>query len=407
MMSEIIPLSIPSIQGNEWKYIKECLDGAWVSSAGSYVKLFEKKIAEYTGAKYAIACVNGTSALHLSLILAGVLPNDEVLVPTITFIATINAVNYCKAYPVFMDADKYYNLDTKKTIAFIKNETKLINDKSSIESIGQKNQKLRITNKVTQITVNKKTGRRISGIVPVHIFGNAVWLDELYEVCGERNIKIIEDASESLGTRYIKGNFRTKHTGTIGVLGCLSFNGNKIVTSGGGGMILTDNKEYAKRAKFLTTQAKDDKIRSFHSEIGYNYRLTNIQAALGVAQLEQISSYLNKKKENYRLFKKNIDQIKGLHLSEVPEYAENNYWMYALQIDKNIYKKDREELMDYLSRYKIKTRPLWYLNHLQKPYKDCQNYKIEKALELLEKTLNIPCSVNLKMQDIERVLAVL
>jgi len=371
------------------------------------VELFEKKITEYTGAKYAIACVNGTSALHISLILAGVQPNDEVLVPTITFIAPINAVNYCKAYPIFMDADKYYNLDIRKTIEFIRKETKLVNDESSIESTEQKNKKLKITNHKTPITVNRKTGRKISAIIPVHVFGNAVWLDELDEVCKERNIKIIEDASESIGTRYIKGNFTSKHTGTIGELGCLSFNGNKIITTGGGGMILTDNEEYANRAKYLTTQAKDNKLRYIHNEIGYNYRLTNIQAALGVAQLEQLLNYLNIKKKNYEFYKKNIDQIPGLHLAEVPGYAENNYWMYALQIDKNIYKKDREELMSCLSGHKIQTRPVWYLNHLQKPYKNCQNYKIEKALELLEKTLNIPCSINLKKQDIERILEVL
>ena len=406
-MSDIIPLSVPSIQGNEWKYVKECLDTEWVSSAGKYVELFEKKITEYTGVKYAIACVNGTSALHISLILAGVKPNDEVLVPTITFIAPINAVNYCKAYSVFMDADKYYNLDTRKTIEFIRNETKLVNDEPSIASTGQKNQKLKITNNRAQITINKKTGRKISAIIPVHVFGNAVWLDELYEVCKERNIKIIEDASESIGTRYVKGNFSTKHTGTIGELGCLSFNGNKIITTGGGGMILTDNEEYAKRAKYLTTQAKDDEVRYIHNGIGYNYRLTNIQAALGVAQLEQLANYLKIKKKNYEFYKKNIDQIPGLHLSEVPGYAENNYWMYALQIDKNIYKKDREELMSYFSSQKVQTRPVWYLNHLQKPYKDCQNYKIEKALELLEKTLNIPCSVNLTKQDFNRILKVL
>jgi len=406
-MSDIIPLSVPSIKGNEWKYVKECLDTGWVSSAGKYVELFEKKITEYTGAKYAIACVNGTSALHISLILAGVQPNDEVLVPTITFIAPINAVNYCKAYPIFMDADKYYNLDIRKTIEFIRKETKLVNDESSIESTEQKNKKLKITNHKTPITVNRKTGRKISAIIPVHVFGNAVWLDELDEVCKERNIKIIEDASESIGTRYIKGNFTSKHTGTIGELGCLSFNGNKIITTGGGGMILTDNEEYANRAKYLTTQAKDNKLRYIHNEIGYNYRLTNIQAALGVAQLEQLLNYLNIKKKNYEFYKKNIDQIPGLHLAEVPGYAENNYWMYALQIDKNIYKKDREELMSCLSGHKIQTRPVWYLNHLQKPYKNCQNYKIEKALELLEKTLNIPCSINLKKQDIERILEVL
>lgn len=406
-MSDIIPLSVPSIKGNEWKYIKKCLDTEWVSSVGKYVELFEKKITEYTGAKYAIACVNGTAALHISLILAGVQPNDEVLVPTLTFIAPINVIKYCEAFPVFMDADKYYNLDTKKTIEFILNETELVNSELSIENVRHKNQKLKITNHETRITVNKKTGRRISAIIPVHVFGNAVWLDDIYEVCKERNIKIVEDTTESIGTIYIKGNFTSKYTGTIGELGCLSFNGNKIITTGGGGMILTDNEEYAKRARYLTTQAKDDKVRYIHNEIGYNYRLTNIQAALGLAQLEQLPKYLKTKKENYTFYKKEIDQIPGLNLAEVPEYAENNYWMYALQINKNIYRKDLEELMSYLSDHKIQTRPVWYLNHLQKPYKGYQNYKIKKALELLENTLNIPCSVNLRKQDIKRILKVL
>jgi len=406
-MSDIVPLSVPSIKGNEWKYIKKCLDTEWLSSIGKYVEIFEKKIAEYTRAKYAIACVNGTAALHISLILAGVQANDEVLVPTLTFIAPINVIKYCGAFPIFMDADKYYNLDTKKTIEFILNKTELVNGELSNENNRHRNQKLKITNHKKRVTVNKKTGRRISAIIPVHVFGNAVWLDDLYEICKERNIKIIEDATESIGTLYTKGNFSSKHTGTIGELGCLSFNGNKIITTGSGGMILTDNEEYAKKARYLTTQAKDDKVRYIHNEIGYNYRLTNIQAALGVAQLEQLPKYLKIKKENYTFYKKEIDQIPGLHLAEVPEYAENNYWMYSLQIDKNIYKKDREELMNHLSDQGIQTRPVWYLNHLQKPYKDCQNYKIEKATELLEKTLNIPCSVNLKKQDIKRILEVL
>ena len=208
-----------------------------------------------------------------------------------------------------------------------------------------KNQKCKITNHKISITVNKKTGRQISAIIPVHIFGNAVWLDELYEVCKERNIKIIEDASESIGTRYIKGNFSTKHTGTIGEFGCLSFNGNKIITTGGGGMILTDNEEYAKRAKYLTTQAKDDEVRYIHHEIGYNYRLTNIQAAMGVAQLEQLPEFIRIKKENFNYYKRQLDKIDGLHLVESPSYADNNRWLYALQINKKNFGSASENLI--------------------------------------------------------------
>ena len=384
-MCKIIPISVPSIQGNEWKYIKECLDTEWVSSAGKYVDLFEQKIAEYTGDKYAIACVNGTAALHISLLVAGVKTNDEVIVPTLTFISPINVVRYCNAYPVFMDADDFYNIDVEKTIKFIEEET-IFND---------------------SFTYNRKTNRKISAIIPVHIFGNAVDMEKLDPICKERNIKIIEDASESLGTVYKNGKYTGKHTGTLGDLGCLSFNGNKIITTGGGGMILTDNEDYAKRAKYLTTQAKNDKVRYVHSEMGYNYRLTNIQAALGVAQLEQLPKYLKLKRKNYQLYKEEIEKIPGLHIVEIPDYAYNNHWMYALQIDKSVYGKDREELMKYLLDNKVQSRPVWQLNHLQKPYKDCKNYKIEKANELWEETLNIPCSVNLKINNIEKIISLL
>ncbi len=210
-----IPLSVPSLKGNEWEYVKECLDTEWVSSAGKYVDLFEQKIAEYTDAKYAVACVNGTSALQVSLRLASVQPGDEVIVPTLTFIAPVNAIAYNGATPVFMDADEYYNIDSEKTIEFIKNETVFKNG----------------------FTFNKNTNKKISAIIPVHVWGNACWFDDLEDLCLERNITTVEDASESLGTLYNEGVYKGKHAGTIGKLGCLSFNGNKIITTGGGGMI--------------------------------------------------------------------------------------------------------------------------------------------------------------------------
>lgn len=384
-MYELIPLSVPSIKGNEWKYIKECLDTEWVSSAGKYVNLFEQKIAEYTGVKYAVACVNGTSALHVSLIVSGLQPEDEVIVPTITFIAPINSVKYCNANPIFMDADKYYNIDVEKTIEFILNKTEYKNG----------------------YCYNKVTSRIIRAVIPVHIFGNAVWMDELFSLCVERNIKIIEDATEALGTKYTSGKFKNKHAGTIGDLGCLSFNGNKIITTGGGGMILTDNKEYAEKAKYLTTQAKDDELRYLHGEIGYNYRLTNIQAALGVAQLEQLPEYIKIKKENFCYYKKFINEIEGLVLNDFPEYADNNHWMYALQIQPNIYGKNKEELIIYLKNNFIESRPVWQLNHLQKPFINHQVYKIDKAQELLNNTINIPCSVKLTNEQIEYIYSIL
>jgi len=384
-MSNDIPLSVPSIKGNEWKYVKECIDTEWVSSAGKYVQKFEDDICELIGSENAIACMNGTAAIQLALRLVGVKADDEVIVPTLTFIAPVNTIAYLGAYPVFMDCDEFYNIDVEKTIEFIKNETIFRNG----------------------FTFNKKTNRKISAIIPVHIFGNACNLEKIISLCNKRNIAVIEDATESLGTQYIDGEFAEKYTGTIGDIGCYSFNGNKIITTGGGGMLVTNNAQYAEKARYLSTQAKDDEIRYIHNEIGYNFRMTNIQAALGVAQLEQLSEYIRIKTNNFMKYKTEIDKINGLKLAEPPAYAESNYWFYAMQIDGDVYGKNQEELMKYLSDNNIQSRPVWHLNHLQKPYKNCQSYKIEKAFKLLENTLNIPCSLNLQKEDIERVVKVL
>ena len=380
-----IPLSVPSLNGNELQYVKECIDTEWVSSAGKYVNLFEKKVTEYTGSKYAIACVNGTAAIQVSLRLAGVDAGDEVICPTLTFIASINAIDYCNASPIFMDADSYYNIDAGKTIEFINNETVFKN----------------------WCTYNKKTGKKISAILPVHIWGNACWLDELMELCEERNIAVVEDACESLGTFYNDGEFSGKYTGTIGKLGCISFNGNKIITTGGGGMILTDDKDLSVKAKYLTTQAKDDPIRYVHDEIGYNFRLTNIQAALGVAQLEQLPTILKRKKEIYEFYQSAIENIEGLFLSKVPEYADNNHWLNLLQIDSKVYGDNRESLMKRLKEKGIQTRPVWKLNHLQIPYKNYQSYRIENANSLVEDSLCLPSSTNLNEFETNKIMDLL
>jgi aminotransferase in exopolysaccharide biosynthesis len=379
----MIPLSVPSLKGNEWKYVKECIDTEWVSSAGKYVDLFEQKIAEYTGSKYAIACVNGTSALHVSLRLAGIKPGDEVIVPTLTFIAPVNAVTYNGASPVFMDVDEYYNLDIDKTIEFIQTETVFKNG----------------------ITYNKQTDKCISAIIPVHMWGNPVWLDELVPLCLDRNIVIVEDASESLGSIYNRGNYKEYHTGTIGKSGCLSFNGNKIITTGGGGMILTDDEDLAEKASYLTTQAKDDPVRYIHNDIGYNFRLTNIQAALGVAQLEQLPNFLKRKHEILHKYQSAINNIDGLIIGDAPTYAENNHWMNLLQINSEIYGEDREDLMHRLDVNNIQTRPAWAPIHLQKPYQVCQTYRVEKAEELVENSLCLPSSTNLSDEDLANVIA--
>ena len=377
-----IPLSVPSLNGNELHYVKECINTEWVSSAGKYVDLFESKIAEYTGSKYAIACVNGTAALQLSLRLAGVSAGDEVIVSSLTFIASVNAITYNNAKPIFMDADNYYNIDAEKTVEFVKNETVFKNG----------------------FTYNKKTNDKIAAVILVHVWGNACWLDALIELCNKQNIAIVEDACESIGTFYNAGKYKGKHTGTIGKLGCLSFNGNKIITAGGGGMILTDDESLAEKGKYLSTQAKDDPIRYVHDEIGYNFRLTNIQAALGVAQLEQLPSILKRKKEIYDFYHLTIENIDGLSLSKVPDYAESNHWLNLLQIDNKVYNEDREVLMKRLEENGIQTRPVWKLNHEQKPYEDCQYYKIERAFNLVEKSLCLPSSTNLNFSSIKIII---
>ena len=384
-MNKYIALSVPSLNGNELQYVKDCIETEWVSSSGRYVEIFEQKIAEYTCSKYAIACVNGSAAIQVSLRLAGVRPGDEVIVPTLTFIASVNAVDCCNANPVFMDADNYYNIDSEKTIEFIKNKTVFKNG----------------------FTYNKKTNKKISAILPVHVWGNACWFDELMDLCEKRNIAVVEDACESLGTFYNEGKYKGKHAGTIGKLGCLSFNGNKIITTGGGGMILTDDKTLEEKAKYLTTQAKDDPIRYVHDEIGYNFRLTNIQAALGVAQLEQLPDILKRKKEIHHFYQKDLESIDGLSISKAPDYADNNHWMNLLQIDSNVYGEDRKILMKRLGENSIQSRPVWKLNHEQKPYKDCQYYKIEKAKELVKNSLCLPSSSNLSKENLNKIVSIL
>ncbi len=375
----MIPLSIPSLRGNEWKYVKDCLDTEWVSSAGKYVEKFEADFADYVGSAHAIACVNGTAALQVALRLVGVAPGDEVIVPTLTFIATINAVNHLGAKPVFMDCDEYYNIDVEKTAEFLEKETEFRDG----------------------VTCNKKNGRRISAIMPVHVFGNAARMDELVALCRNRSIRIVEDAAESLGTSYISGSLAGRHTGTVGDIGCFSFNGNKIITTGGGGMIVTDSPTYAKRARYLTTQAKDDQVRYVHNEIGYNFRLTNVQAAIGVAQMQLLPEFLEAKRKNYLKYREVISEINGIVLADSPSYARNNHWMCALQINRKTFGRDREQTMQHLMNHGIQTRPVWHLNHLQRPYYNCQSYKIDKAGELYEITLNIPSSTNLKESDID------
>ena len=381
----MISLHEPWFVGNEKKYVKNCLDEGWVSSAGRYVDIFEKKIAKYTGAKYGIACISGTSALQVSLKLVGVKKGDEVIVPSMTFIAPVNAINYNNAKPIFMDCDKYYTIDIDKTIDFLNKKTYTI--------------KKKIYGKSTTITVNKKTGSHIRAMIIVHVFGNAVRMEKLVDLCKKKNIALVEDAAESIGTFYKLGRYKKRHTGTIGIIGCLSFNGNKIMTAGGGGMILTNNRKIAEKAKYLTNQAKDDPVYSVHNEVGYNFRLPSILAALGVAQLESLSKYIKKKKIIHERYKKKINKIKYLSISNTPYYASCNYWLNILEINKNLTEEKISKVIKYFSRNNIEVRPLWYPNHLQKEYKNSQTYKLDNTSNIYKNRLCLPSSSQLTLKQ--------
>lgn len=379
----MIPLSVPNLKGNEQKYVIDAIKSEWISTSGSYVSRFEDDMKKYLNIDNVIACQSGTSAIHLALRLSGVTINSEVIVPTLTFIAAVNPIKYLGAEPIFMDCDDSLNMDCNKLEEFLKNECIFTND-------GLK---------------NKTTNRYIKALVLVHIFGNMANVEEIKELTNKYNIKLIEDSTEALGTYYIDGKYNGKFAGTIGNFGAYSFNANKIITTGGGGILVGQSSEDIKKAKYLSTQAKDDELYYVHDNIGYNYRMTNLQAALGVAQLESLEEFIEIKIRNYELYKSRIDNINGLTLLEYNNNARNNHWFYSLYI--NNYKLDRDELLKYLLKNKIQTRPIWKLIHTQKPYINNQSYKIEKAIEYYGKILNIPCSTNLKRENIEYIINML
>lgn len=369
----MIPLSEPFISGNEWKYIKECLDSGWVSSVGSFVDRFEAMVAKYVGTAHAVAVVNGTSALHVSLLACGVGDGDEVLVPALTFIAPVNAVRYCGAEPVFMDSDDALCMDPRKTAEFL------------AESCGMR---------ADGFTYNKKTGRRIKAMIPVHVFGHPSDMDGLVEISGRYNIDIIEDATESLGSLY-KG----RQTGSMGKIGCFSFNGNKIITTGGGGMVVTNDPGVAKGIRHLTTQAKSDPFEYDHDEVGYNYRLTNIQAAMGVAQMEKLDEFIEVKRKNAELYSGLLSGISGVSFMGEKDWAKSNRWLYAVKVPP----ERKRPVMEKLLKEGIQVRPIWRLIHTLRMYQDCAAYRIENAKEAFETIINIPSSIGLSEEDIRKV----
>lgn len=368
-----IGLHEPSFDGNEWKYVKECIDTRWVSSVGRFVDQLEQMLAEYTGVKHAVAVVNGTAALHMCLQLLGVKENDEILVPTLTFVATANAVTYCGAIPHFVDVEeRTLGVDPVKLSAYL--ET--------------------ITEHTTNGLVNKMTGRRIRVLIAMHTFGHPVDLDPLLEICQRYRLDLVEDAAEALGSFY-KG----KHIGHWGKLSALSFNGNKIVTTGGGGAILTNDENLAKAAKHLTTTAKlPHRWRYDHDQIGYNYRMPNINAALGCAQMESLPRFLEQKRKLADKYRSRFADVPGVRFYTEPSYARSNYWLNAIILEQS-YIELRDYILDELTEKGVMVRPAWTLMHQLPMYKACPRMDLSTAEDLQKRLINLPSSAFLGESD--------
>lgn len=374
-----IPLSVPEIRGNEWKYVKECLDTGWVSSVGAYVDRFERDLARRVGTRYAVAVVNGTSALHVALLVAGVKPDDEVLVSTLTFIAPANAIRYAGAWPVFIDAEPdYWQMDPQRVADFLEKECRWEKGEAR----------------------NCKTGRRVKAIIPVHILGHPVKMAPILELARKFNLVVIEDATESLGAKY-----EGRPTGALADMACFSFNGNKIITTGGGGMITTDNEAWARRSRYLTTQAKDDPVEYVHNEIGYNYRLTNLQAAVGCAQLEQLDDYVSQKKAMANAYASAFKDLPGVAPMREASWAFSNFWMFTILIDPKRFGMNSRRLLKILAEKKIQSRPLWQPIHLSPAHAHCQPQSCPTAEMLFRDCLSLPCSVGLSDAGLECVVA--
>jgi aminotransferase in exopolysaccharide biosynthesis len=362
-----IPLSVPYLNGNEWEYIKECLDTNWVSSAGKYVDQFEEELADYVGSEYAVATVNGTAAIHTALKILGVERGDKVIVPALTFIASVNPINYCGAEAIFVDSEMdTYNLDP------VKLENKIV-------ELIEKNQKPK-------------------AVIVVHLYGQPAKIKEITEICNKYEIYLIEDATESLGSKY-KGQM----TGTFGDIGCFSFNGNKLITTGGGGMLVTDNKEWAEKAKYLTTQAKDDPVQFVHNEIGYNYRLTNIQAALGVAQLEQIEEFIKKKRAINDFYFNHLNSIEGIKVTKELDNSYSNYWLSTILVNEAEFGINSKKLYKKLRENGIMVRP-FFKPISELPMYDKNDFEGQSSQKLWGEGICLPSSVSLDESDLKRIV---
>ncbi|NCB70868.1 MAG: LegC family aminotransferase [Clostridia bacterium] len=384
MEQAFIPLSVPNLKGNELAFVTKAVETEWVSTGGPYVNEFEKVVAEYAHVQGAVSCQNGTSGIHTALLLAGVTAADEVLVPTLTFIAAVNPVRYIGAEPVFLDCDDTLCIDADKLESFCTTQCSM--------QAGR--------------LIDNASGRHVKALVVVHVFGNMANLEKILEIAQTFNIKVIEDATEAIGTYYLAGPYAGRHAGAIGFMGIYSFNGNKIITTGGGGMMVSNDMELLMHAKHLTTQAKSDEVNFLHDEVGFNYRMTNLQAALGLAQMEQLEAFISRKQENYQYYKECLADIPNLEFLPFRSDIRSNHWFYSVYL-KDAFPISRDQVIAEFSKRNIQTRPIWGLIHEQIPYKGFRAFEIEKAIDYQRHIVNVPCSTNLEKQAIDWIIACL
>ena len=375
-MSKFIPLSIPNFEGNEKKYVNDALDVGWVSTGGAFITRLEKEMAAFLHTDNVAACQSGTSALHLSLVEAGIKPGDIVLVPPVTFIAAVNPVRYQFATPVFIDCDDSFCMDPLKLRTFCEEECFFTEG----------------------VLLHK--GQPVKALVVVHVFGNMADMESIMSTAKKYNLKVVEDATEALGTSYTEGKYAGKYAGTIGDFGCYSFNGNKIITTGGGGAVTANDTKVVDHIRYLSTQAKDDPHYYIHHQIGYNYRMTNLQAALGVAQFEELPEFIRRKQRNYELYKEVFKDFELAELMPFREGTSSNKWFYSLKINRDKISATMREIITALHEKGIETRAIWGLINEQKPYEGEETYKLEKAPYYAARILNIPSSTQITEDEI-------
>ncbi len=385
-MRKTINLSVPNLDVEPiLSNLRECIESGWISTGGKFITEFENKVAHYTKSEKAVGVQSGTAGLHLALDVLGVNSEDEVLVPTLTFIAAVNPVTYVGATPVFIGCDDSLCIDPALLEKFLEEECFVKNG----------------------VTYNKKTLKRIPALILVHVFGNMADMEKIMELASRFNLKVIEDSTEALGTYYVSGKYAGKYAGTIGDIGIYSFNANKIITTGGGGMVLAKDEKVLDKIRSLSTQAKKDELYFIHDEIGYNYRMLNLQAAIGTTQIDRLESFIATKIKNYNRYREAISKIDGLTMLDFNTETRPNYWFYSIVVDEALYGMNKDELLKALVDEGIQTRPIWGLIHEQKPYLKNQIYGSEKAIWYHDRVLNIPCSSNLGDDDVQTVIEVL